>query len=82
MVNPMGSIVKIYISLLEEGTPTARPTQAENLGDGTYKILTPEEGYNPEDELWEFLPGTVVRCKLVESIFGDSMLLAAERVAD
>ena len=74
------NIKAIYIPLLEEGTPTARPTQAEELVDGTYKVLLPEDGYNPEDEVWEFLPGTIVRCKITESVFGNEMFLAYDAV--
>jgi hypothetical protein len=72
------STEKIYITLLEEGTPTARPTQAENLGNGTYKVL-PTPNYNPENEVWEFLPGSIVRCKNWESSMGE-VLLAYEAV--
>ncbi len=52
--------VKIYVDLSEEGSPTMRPTQAIDLGNGLYKLL-PTPNYDPEDEVWEFLPGSVVR---------------------
>lgn len=55
--------VKIYVPLCDEGTPTVRGTQAIPLGDDLYKIL-PTPNYDPEDETWEFLPGSVVRCDL------------------
>lgn len=51
---------KIFIQLLGEGTNVWRPTLAENLGDGLFKVL-PTPNYNPEDEVWEFPPGSVVR---------------------
>lgn len=72
---------EIYISLLEEGSPVARPTQAEEFGNGIYRVLTPVEGYNPEDEVWEFPPGSIVKCKMVESAFGTTMLLAVEKAS-
>lgn len=51
----------IYIRLLDEGTTVYRPTGAEELGDGIYRVLaTPD--YDTEDETWEFPPGTLVRC--------------------
>ena len=52
---------KVYVELLEEGTDTWRPTQAIPLGNNLYKLL-PTPDYNPKDEIWQFLPGTVVRC--------------------
>lgn len=71
--------VEIYVSLLEEGTPTARATQAVPLGNGTYRLL-PTPNYDPEDEIWEFLPGSVVRCEMRRGVFVDKFLLAVEQV--
>lgn len=53
--------VEVYLPLLEEGTPTLRPTQAIFLGNDLYQLL-PTPDYDPEDEVWEFPPGSVVRC--------------------
>lgn len=53
------NIVKIHVSLLEEGAPTWRPTKALDLGNGLYELL-PTENYDPEDEIWEFEPRSVV----------------------
>ena len=52
--------VEIYISLLEEGTDCSRPTKAETLGNGQYRVL-PTANYDPTDEIWEFPPGSIVR---------------------
>lgn len=53
-------IEEIYVYLLDEGTDMWRPAQALRLNDGVYCLLwTPS--YDPEDERWEFVPGTVVR---------------------
>jgi hypothetical protein len=52
--------VKIYVEVLDEGSPTIRPTQAAVLGNGLLKLL-PAPDYNPEDENWAFPPGSVVR---------------------
>ncbi len=70
---------KVYLNLLEEGTPTARPTQAIPLGNNTYKLL-PTPNYDPEDEIWEFLPGSVVKCIHAKTDKGVSILLATEKV--
>lgn len=69
---------EIYVSLLEEGTPTARPTQAIPLSNGLFKIL-PTSNYDPEDEIWEFLPGSIVRCEK-RNYRGDDYLLAVEKM--
>jgi len=60
--------VKLFVYLLAEGTDVWRPTEAVSVGDGLFKILpTPE--YDPEDEVWEFPPSSIVRC---ETRQGDS----------
>ncbi len=68
----------IYVSLLDEGTTVVRPTQGAPLGGGVYEVLaTPE--YDPDDEHWEFPPGSVVRCVL-EMYEGEELLVAKESV--
>ena len=75
----MTNIVKIYVQLLDEGTPTVRGTDAITLGNNLYKVLaTPY--YNPEDEIWEFLPNSVVRCE-VKNNLGEEILFAVEKVS-
>ena len=70
---------KVFVELLEEGTPTLRGTQAIPLGNDLYKLL-PTDRYNPESETWQFLPGSIVRAK--EKInFGKNILLAYELVS-
>ena len=71
--------VRVYVVLLEEGTDTIRPTQAVDLGNGTYRLL-PTPNYDPEDEIWEFPPGTVVRIKPWEDAYGNPLMLAFEKV--
>lgn len=61
----------LYVYLLDEGVDVWRPTEAIDLGDGLYELL-PTPDYDPEDEVWEFLPGTIVRVenkKLYNGIF-------------
>ena len=65
----------IHVSLLDEGTTVFRPTQGAPLGGGVYEVLaTPD--YDPDDENWEFPPGSVVRCVL--EMHGDEELLVAK----
>jgi hypothetical protein len=68
------AMVEICVNLLNEGTPCARPTQGLTLGNGLFELL-PTEGYNPEDEHWEFRPGTIVRGKEMQRD-GKAFLLA------
>ena len=56
------AMVQIYVNLLNEGTPCARPTQALMLGNGLFELL-PTDGYDPNVEHWEFRPGSIVRGK-------------------
>ena len=51
----------IFIPLIDEGTDVARPTQGEPLGGGVFRVLA-TEGYDSEDEIWQFPPGSIVLC--------------------
>lgn len=75
----MANKITVYLNLLEEGTPTWRPTEAVDLGNGLYKLL-PTDNYDPEDEIWEFLPGSIVKIKSAKTDEGEEVLLAYEQV--
>jgi hypothetical protein len=63
----------IHVALLDEGTWCARATECVDLGDGLFRLLaTPD--YDPEDEHWEFPPGSVVRGKTVCGSDGEYLL--------
>jgi hypothetical protein len=64
----------IYIPLLDEGTPVVRPTQGVLLGNDLFRVL-PTPSYNPDDEHWEFPPGSVVRC-VTEKKDGEEIVVA------
>ena len=49
----------IYVKLLDEGTEVYRPANARVVSPGVAEIICPED-YDPEDEKWEFKPGSVV----------------------
>lgn len=66
--------VVVYVQLLGEGTVVYRPAPAEPLGAHVVRLLTPE-GYDPEDEEWEFKPGTTVR--VVGRLLSEGEVLAA-----
>lgn len=73
--------IEVYVVLLEEGTPTIRGTQAVDLGGGVVKLL-PTENYDPEDEIWEFLPGSIVKVKPTKDYRGDPILLVHGKVEE
>ena len=64
----------IYIQLLEEGTIVYRPVPALEVKNNIYEVRG-SEIYDPEDEVWEFSPGTYV---LVEeqNLNGENVLVA------
>ena len=66
----------IYIKLLEEGTKVYRPVPALKLKNNIYEVKG-FEIYDPEDEVWEFSPGTYV---LVEeqNIDNETVLVAIQ----
>jgi hypothetical protein len=49
----------LYIQLLNEGTIVYRPVPAKQVSGNIYQIQG-DELYNPEEEDWEFQPGSTV----------------------
>lgn len=76
----MENTVLIYVRLPEEETPTSRPTEATVLKNDLYQLL-PTVDYDPEDEVWEFLPGSVVRAEKTITANGKEILLAVEKIS-
>jgi hypothetical protein len=68
----------VYVKLVGEGTDTIRPTTAISLGDGLYE-LQPTNDYDPEDETWEFVPGSKVEVE--RTTIGGKLLLLAVATA-
>jgi hypothetical protein len=68
--------ITLYVRLLDEGTNCWRPTQAELVKEGIYRLL-PTTNYNPDDESWEFLPGTLVRCQTLMLSEGSKIVAVA-----
>ena len=66
----------IYIQLLDEGTKVYRPVPACEIENNIYEVGG-FEIYDPEDEVWEFIPGTHV---LVEkqNLDGENVLVAIQ----
>jgi hypothetical protein len=51
---------QVYVRLLGEGTIVYRPALAVIKGADVALLVEPD-GYDPDDEDWEFKPGTLVR---------------------
>lgn len=52
----------IYIELLDEGTDVWRPVQGRRIRGNAFEILAAPD-YDPELEIWQFVPGSVVECE-------------------
>jgi len=53
---------RVYVELLGEGVEVRRLVDAEAVGGGTYRLIAPAD-YDPATEVWQFRPGSVVRCE-------------------
>lgn len=62
----MAQTVEIHVRLLNEGTACSRPTEAVDLGNGWFKVLA-TSNYDPDDEVWEFPPDSIVRSEVRRS---------------
>lgn len=54
---------RVFVKLLNEGTDVWRPVPGIPLGEDVYQLVQPV-WYSPEDEEWEFLPGSNVVCEI------------------
>lgn len=60
---------RIYVSLIDEGVEVWRPVPAYRVDADTYIVLrTPD--YDPQDESWQFPPGSIVVCEARQSADG------------
>ncbi|HNC38079.1 MAG TPA: hypothetical protein PK492_01875 [Chitinophagaceae bacterium] len=66
----------IYIQLLEEGTKVYRPVPSFQIEDNLYEVGG-FEIYDPEDEVWEFTPGTYVLV-VEKNLDGENVLVAIQ----
>jgi len=66
----------IYIQLLNEGSVAYRPASAYEIENDLYKI-DGSEVYDPEDEEWEFKPGSYVVVE--QRKLGGELVLVAVR---
>jgi hypothetical protein len=64
----------IYVRLLGEGVEVYRPVAASMVSTATY-ILGGADVYDPENEEWEFPPGSLVNVQ-EKTLNGDVVLVA------
>ena len=62
----------IYMYLPDEAVDVWRPVQAERLGPDLYRVLGPV----PEEEVWQFPPGSIVRVQMKRLDGGDCPVAA------
>lgn len=67
----------IYVELLNEGSKAYRPVPALRREENIYE-LQGFEIYDPEDEEWEFLPGTLVSVEK-RKLQGEEVLVAVKQ---
>ena len=72
--------IQIYVPLLDEGTDVFRPALGVFVSPDVIRVLAPD-GYDPDDEHWEFPPGSEVRCVAVLRS-GRQILVARSRTLD
>jgi hypothetical protein len=72
----MSRTTTVYVALLDEHVDVWRPVQAEHVAGDLYRLT----GERPDDEVWPFSPGDVVRCQ-ARSLSGDSARLEPVLVA-
>jgi hypothetical protein len=68
------SVIRVYVRLLGEGTTVYRPTSALPLGTDMAELQAPTN-FDPEDEQWEFPPGSTVRIER-RILEGEEVLVA------
>jgi hypothetical protein len=68
--------VTVYIALLDEGTDCWVPVNASPQSDGSFVI----HGDMPDDDRWQFAPGSQVLCELRTFSQGEVGLVAVKHV--
>jgi len=66
--------VRLFVPLLNEGTGVLRPVTGVFVAPDIVRLETPDD-YEPDDEQWEFPPGSEVRC-IAEYRSGAQILVA------
>ena len=73
----MTDIAEIHVAILDEAVDVWRPVRAERIRGNTYRIIN--QPYDRSVEAWQFEPGDLVVCDMIES--SDGRILAATKRA-
>jgi len=68
---------EVFVSLLDESIDVWRPVLARRVRSNIFKIV--DQPYDREIEKWQFEPGDVVVCEMIDS--SDGSILAATGLA-
>ncbi len=63
-------LIGILIPVEKDGAEILCPVQSELLADGRFEVIGPM----PDDEIWRYPPGTVVRCEVQRLEDGDALI--------
>jgi hypothetical protein len=61
----------VFVALRDEGVDVWRPVEAEHLTESIYRLA---EAPPLEGEVWEFAPGSTVRCERRELSEGSGLV--------
>lgn len=67
------------MALVDEAVDVWRPVRAQRVGDNLFRIA--DQAYDRSVEIWEFQPGDLVVCDLVETSEG-KVLAAVQAASD
>ena len=70
----MRGMATIYLALKDEGVDVWRPVEATDQGGGIYRI---SDAPIPDREMWEFAPGSPVRCERRQLSDGPAVVAVA-----
>ena len=73
----MSNAHQIYVYLLDEGTDSWRPVDAEHMEGLVYRIIS--NAPDPELENWEFTTGDVVVCERRTLSGGECLVAVSKR---
>ncbi len=71
-------VIPLHIPLLNEGTDVLRPTTGIFVAPDVVQVQATDD-YDPDDEEWQFPPGSEVRC--VAEFRGGVQILVARSMA-
>jgi hypothetical protein len=72
------NVIPLHIPLLNEGTDVLRPTTGIFVAPDVVRVQATDD-YDPDDEEWQFPPGSEVRC--VAELRGGVQILVARSMA-